>query len=191
MSVGGHGAWIKWDLCVISWYQPKKITDQKRPVTGYRDSCWSWWRDRAVREGRHLTAFNGAVRGRWINHWSDRHKSRWDIAVNKHSGLSPSFFGSVNPWESSSKNMWYQNYIKMIVHLCTCMTVNKQIWVDCCFSDACVGVNKPMLTNGANDIFFSAVNSGTGASCECATTHVFTTAKMNVFLWIEQISAGD
>lgn len=71
------------------------------------------------------------------------------------------------------------------------MTVHKQIWVDCCFSGACVGVNKPTLTNSANDIFFSAVNSGTDASCECATVHVFTTAKMNVFLWIEQISAVD
>lgn len=50
------------------------------------------------------------------------------------------------------------------------------------FSDTCVGVNKPALTNCANDIFFfSAVNSGTDASCQCATVHVFTTAKINVF----------
>lgn len=49
------------------------------------------------------------------------------------------------------------------------------------FSDACVGVNKPALTNCANDIFFSAVNSGTDASCQCATVHVFITAKINVF----------
>lgn len=190
MSVGGHGAWIKWDLSVISWYQPETITDQKRPVTGCRDSCWSWWSDRAGRDGRHWTAFNGAVRGRRINHGTDTDESSWDIAGNKGSGWSSSLSGSVNPWESSSKNMWCQNNVKIIVPFCTCVTVNRQIWVDCGFSGARVGVNKPTLTS-ANDIFFSAINSGTDASCESATTHVFTTAKMNVFLWIEQISAVD